>query len=165
MVDGLEKKIDFFKYLCKVVQYGFDIIVVLKVLIYILVELVQVMDYFGGLEKGKLVNFIVIDGFFFGDGVEIYQIWVKGKVYIYKVIIIFQLIGQYNFKVGSDIYVLEIIGIDEKFVVKINIMDFIFVKVKLERVDELLIFFFVFDFIGQVCFFGIFNGCNWSGCG
>lgn len=163
--DGLEKKTDFLKHLRKAVQYGLDTTAALKALTYTPAELVQATDHLGGLEKGKLANFIVTDGSLFGDGTEIYQTWVKGKAYIHKAITTPQLTGQYDLKVGSDTYALEITGTDEKPAAKINTTDSTSVKVKLERADELLTLSFAPDSTGQVRLSGTLNGRNWSGRG
>ena len=109
---GLKDKSKFWENLRKAIEYGLDEETTLKALTYNPASFVNAYAQIGSLEPGKIANFILTNGNIFKAETKIQQHWVKGRAFDVSVDKSFpkSSMGNYDLKIGTDVYTLIIKG-------------------------------------------------------
>lgn len=118
-MDGLDDRTKLMKNIQKAIEYGLDEQTALKAFTYTPAQLLHAENKIGSLRKGMLANFIITSDSLFKEDAVIYQNWVQGKKYEINNMIISDLAGNYELKVGNESFSMQISGKPEKPEVKI----------------------------------------------
>ncbi|MFT5801530.1 MAG: hypothetical protein ACI956_001338, partial [Nonlabens sp.] len=102
----LKKKTSFMEQLRKAIKNGLSEDVALKALTEAPAQMIGIYDQVGSIEKGKRANFLITSGKIFDEKTKIHHNWVNGKAHTFKDLDKTDLTGIYDFKVGSEKYIL-----------------------------------------------------------
>jgi imidazolonepropionase-like amidohydrolase len=110
--NGLKDKSKFWENLRKAIEYGLDEQTALKALTYTPATMLNAYAQVGSLEPGKVANFIITTGSLFSKDSKIAQNWSNGQGFDITPDknMPREKMGAYDFKVGSDAFVLTIKG-------------------------------------------------------
>ncbi|MFT5262178.1 MAG: imidazolonepropionase-like amidohydrolase [Polaribacter sp.] len=134
----LKKKTSFMEQLRKAIKNGLSEDVALKALTEAPAQMIGIYDQVGSIEKGKRANFLITSGKIFDEKTKIHHNWVNGKAHTFKDLDKTDLTGIYDFKVGSEKYILEVTGKAGKESMAIRVNDSTEIKVKHSYKDKLI---------------------------
>ncbi len=99
---------DFLPNLRKAVRHGLSETAALQALTTTPARLLALEKELGSLQSGRWANFIITDGNIFEENTRILHTWVKGRAYVHQRLDADKLLGAYDFKVGDEVYKLEV---------------------------------------------------------
>jgi len=135
--DGLKSKKEFLTNIKKAVKHGLSKEAALKALTENPATFLKVNDLVGTLEKGKLANFIIVEGDLFEEG-EIVENWIQGHKIQIKENNDIDVRGEYEFKINEKSYAVSIGGAVEKMTGTLTSIDVVFdEETKTEKLDTL----------------------------
>ena len=114
---GLKKKSDFWKNIKKAIKHGLSEEAALKAITHTPAKMTGTYDMIGSLDAGKLANFVITSENIFSEKAKIHQNWVNGKIHDLKPLEEPNLDGNYDLKVGSQIFKLVV---EDKMKIEIN---------------------------------------------
>jgi len=142
---GIENQKDFWKSIRKAIKHGLSETQALKSLTYTPAEIMGVQNEVGSLKEGMHANFIITSKNLFDEKNTIYENWVQGKRYIISDYTKPDIRGEYDLKIISNIYKLEVEGEKSKPKGKIILNDTVKKDVKILVDDKLIALSFELD--------------------
>lgn len=162
---GLRESSSFMPNLRKAIQNGLSENKALEALTTIPTTLIGMQNEVGTIEKGKMANLLITNGPIFNEKTIIFQNWIQGKPYIIKEEGFIDYRANYNVKINSESYILEIAGDASKPTARLFGKDTIKVDLKLNDNLVGLNFNFKKDSTKTTRLSGVNMGNAWQGTG
>lgn len=163
---GLKSAKDYLPNVRKAIENGLSEQAALKAMTYTPAAILKATSQLGGLQKGKIANFIITSEPIFDKKSNILENWVQGTRYEFKPLEKLDFAGKYELIIGSDNYSMEVSGDAGSQKAKIVVNDTTDIKLKSKFYKDLVEFNFSPEVEeGLIRLSGWTTGKGWEGKG
>jgi imidazolonepropionase-like amidohydrolase len=139
---GLKSAKEYLPNVRKALKYGLSEQAALKAMTYTPAAMLKATNQLGGLQKGKIANFIITSEPIFEEKSSILENWVQGTRYEFKPLEKLDFGGKYELIIGSNNYLMEVSGDAGSQKAKIVVNDTTDIKLKSKFNKDLVEFNF-----------------------